>query len=73
MAVTVLLESETSAYEGWSVVRLVSPYSNRIETVKLYPHKSCPNDGRLFTLQEAWSNDTYCLDCDYSNRYSIGD
>lgn len=71
--ITVSLESETSQYDGFSVIRLVSPYSNRTEIVKLYTHQNCPNNGRLFTLQESWSDDTYCLGCDYSNRYSIGD
>jgi len=73
MAITVSLESETSAYEGFSIIRLVSPYSNSTQIVKLYPHEGCANGGRLFTLQEAWSDDTYCLACNYSNRYSIGD
>ena len=70
--VKVSLESETSAYEGFSIIRLVSPYSNFTQIVKLYPHQNCPNGGRMFTLQEAWSDDTYCLGCDYSKSYSIG-
>jgi hypothetical protein len=73
MSVKVSLESETSKYEGFSVIRLVSPYTNETNVVKLYPHEGCAGGGRYFTLQRPWSDDTYCLGCDYQNRYSIGD
>jgi hypothetical protein len=73
MSVKVSLESEASGHAGFSIIRLVSPYTDEKHIVKLYEHRDCPNGGELFTLQKPWSDDTYCLGCDYQNRYSIGD
>lgn len=73
MAVKVSLEAGPSGHAGFSIIRLVSPYTDEKHIVKLYEHEGCAGSGRYFTLQKPWSDDTYCLGCDYQNSSSIGD